>query len=328
MNDPLFIDIFLAAGLLLLCGFSLHVRDIFTGVVTFIIFGLLMSVAWVRLQAPDLALAEAAIGSGITGALFLGALRRLEESAPEYLAPAGPGSPVRHWLFDLGIGGMGLALYPLVTILVPAMLDAPAGRAGPVSEAMADAGARNPVTAIILNMRGYDTMLELVVLLLGWSGVCVLQGDLGRTNILPATGELAVLGAFVRFLRHPGILVAGYLVWVGGDAPGGAFQAGAMLGGVGAIGLMAGGPVRPLFAGPGVRPALAAGATVFLLTGLAMIAAGGTFLEFRGSRATALLLVIELFSTVSIGLVLTLLFAACTFPPDPSGDGRIAGGHP
>ncbi|MFW6240716.1 MAG: hypothetical protein ACOC98_08875, partial [Thermodesulfobacteriota bacterium] len=64
-----------------------------------------------------------------------------------------------------------------------------------------------------------------------------------------------------------------------------------------------------------------------LLTGLAMIAAGGNFLEFRGSRAAALLLVIELFSTVSIGLVLALLFAACTFPPHPPKGGAIAEGN-
>ena len=45
----------------------------------FIVFGLLMSLAWARLAAPDIGLAEAAIGAGLTGALLLdayGVLRR------------------------------------------------------------------------------------------------------------------------------------------------------------------------------------------------------------------------------------------------------------
>ena len=37
-----------------------------------------MALAWVRLSAPDVALAEAALGSGVTGALLLAALNRLQ----------------------------------------------------------------------------------------------------------------------------------------------------------------------------------------------------------------------------------------------------------
>jgi energy-converting hydrogenase B subunit D len=46
-------------------------------VVLFIAFGLVLSLAWIRIGATDLALAEAALGAGVTGALFLNALRRL-----------------------------------------------------------------------------------------------------------------------------------------------------------------------------------------------------------------------------------------------------------
>jgi multisubunit Na+/H+ antiporter MnhB subunit len=46
-------------------------------VVLFIAFGLLLALAWVRLGAPDVALAEAAIGAGITGTLLLVGLGRL-----------------------------------------------------------------------------------------------------------------------------------------------------------------------------------------------------------------------------------------------------------
>ena len=45
----------------------------------FIAFGLLMALVWVRLGAPDIALAEAAIGVGLTGAQLLVSLARLEQ---------------------------------------------------------------------------------------------------------------------------------------------------------------------------------------------------------------------------------------------------------
>jgi len=38
-----------------------------------------MALDWVRLAAPDVALAEAAIGAGLTGALLMAALARLGE---------------------------------------------------------------------------------------------------------------------------------------------------------------------------------------------------------------------------------------------------------
>jgi uncharacterized MnhB-related membrane protein len=71
-------DILLVATLLWLAWRLLTSEDIFTAVVLFISFGLLMALAWVRLRAPDVALAEAAIGAGLTGPLFLAALRRME----------------------------------------------------------------------------------------------------------------------------------------------------------------------------------------------------------------------------------------------------------
>jgi len=70
-------DVALAASLVALAWFSLRTADLFRCCVLFIVFGVIMAIAWLRLRAPDVALAEAAIGSGLTGALLLGALRRL-----------------------------------------------------------------------------------------------------------------------------------------------------------------------------------------------------------------------------------------------------------
>jgi uncharacterized MnhB-related membrane protein len=67
------------AGLLVAVAWrALSAADVFQSVVLFIAFGLLTSLVWVRLAAPDLALAEAAIGSGVSGALFLAVHGALE----------------------------------------------------------------------------------------------------------------------------------------------------------------------------------------------------------------------------------------------------------
>lgn len=52
-------------------------HDLFRAVVMFIALGLLASLAWLRLGAPDVALAEAAVGAGLTGVLLLDTLGRL-----------------------------------------------------------------------------------------------------------------------------------------------------------------------------------------------------------------------------------------------------------
>ena len=72
-------DGMLAIALLWLAWRALRSPDLFTAIVLFIAFGLVMALAWVRLQAPDIALAEAAIGAGLTGALLLAALARLND---------------------------------------------------------------------------------------------------------------------------------------------------------------------------------------------------------------------------------------------------------
>lgn len=71
------VDLVLGLSLVGLGWSTLRSEDLFAGCVRFVAFGLVMALVWARLGAPDIALAEAAIGSGLTGALLLAALRRL-----------------------------------------------------------------------------------------------------------------------------------------------------------------------------------------------------------------------------------------------------------
>ena len=72
-------DLLLALSLVWSAWRTLATPRLDRAIVLFIVFGLLMSLAWARLAAPDIGLAEAAIGAGLTGALLLdayGVLRR------------------------------------------------------------------------------------------------------------------------------------------------------------------------------------------------------------------------------------------------------------
>lgn len=75
-------DLLLTVALMWSALRAITARDLFHAVVLFIVFGLLMALAWVRLAAPDIALAEAAIGAGLSGAMLLdtvGYLRAMQQ---------------------------------------------------------------------------------------------------------------------------------------------------------------------------------------------------------------------------------------------------------
>ena len=91
---------------------------------------------------------------------------------------------------------------------------------------MAVSGVENPVTAVLLNFRGYDTLLEIGVLLLAAVGVLTVSPSLARrSDSTPSPILFLLLRRLLPFI----ILVSGYILWIGKYAPGGAFQAGAYL---------------------------------------------------------------------------------------------------
>lgn len=77
MTAALAFDLLLAAALLWSAWRTVAAPTLQRAAVSFIVFGLLMALAWARLDAPDIALAEAAIGAGLTGALVLDAIGAL-----------------------------------------------------------------------------------------------------------------------------------------------------------------------------------------------------------------------------------------------------------
>jgi len=71
---------------LIACSLAVSLtRKVISAVIIFMSYSIVMSLVWVLLEAPDLALTEAAIGAGITSVLFFLAIRRINamERGPE-----------------------------------------------------------------------------------------------------------------------------------------------------------------------------------------------------------------------------------------------------
>ncbi len=310
MNPGMLFDGLLAAVLLWLAWASLSGRDLFRGIVLFIAFGLVLAVVWVRLGAPDVGLAEAAIGAGLTGALLLATWGRLPpiENTDDGESPEATGA------YPERLNQPGPLLYLMissalvvVTIAIGAVMLAPElvpRLAEHVDRELARSGAENPVTAVLLNFRGYDTLLEIAVLTTVLVGVWAL----GPAPRIAETRPSPVLLGLNATLLPLVLLICAYLLWVGKADPGGAFQAGAVLAAAGILLILSGGRPRiPLSLRP-MRLAAVFGLSVFIAVGLFAMLPGGYFLQYPVDLAGALILIVELAATISIAVILAGLF--------------------
>lgn len=205
------------------------------------------------------------------------------------------------------------AALAFASVLVAVMLDLPVAASKLPAQVMASlsqSGVDHPVTAVLLNFRSYDTLLEVGVLLLAVFGVLASFEipDAAAAHVAPTANPL--LGPLVRALVPLMLLVAMYLLWAGSHRPGGAFQAGAVLAAAGVLLRLAG--MLPTFLPPNAlrRATLLAGFVIFLVVGLAAVIAGRGLLEYPREWASGLILLIEVALTISIGGILVGLFMA------------------
>ena len=69
--------IILLTGLVICAIATAVVKKPMQAVIIYSAYSVVMSVIWMLLQSPDLAITEAAVGAGVTGILFFLTLRRL-----------------------------------------------------------------------------------------------------------------------------------------------------------------------------------------------------------------------------------------------------------
>lgn len=303
MTVALIVDVGLAILILFVAGWIVAVRSTFAAVIGFVVYGLLLSLVWVRLWAIDIALTEAAIGSGVTGALLLRTLSRISTVDTAQSAN-------KSFRF---IAGLFCAFISLAIALVIISLPEPAPTLAPEASAGLPAvGVGNPVTAVLLAYRAFDTFLEKVVLVLALVGCWSLAADRdwGGTPILWRYSDPdGVLKFLAQTLPPIGVLVAIYMLWTGADHPGGAFQASAMLAAMWMLTIVAGLTRMPRTNDDRLRLTLVSGASAFLLLGFAGFGIAGSFLAYPPDYAKALIVAVEIPMTIAVAATLVMLVA-------------------
>ncbi len=246
----------------------------------FIAYGLVLALVWVRLGSVDVALTEAALGSGLTGLLLLRAAARLPPADPaERARPA------------TGVRVLAALLCTVVTVGLAAvvlLLPEPAPTLAPAAAAsLPSTGVGNPVTGVLLAYRAIDTLGESIVLVLALVGLWSLAPD-------------AAWGG------RPGALTT---------APAGS-EGATVLAAMWVLVIVAGLRRPPLVTSRSMRWLVGAGSLVFVGIGAAGIWLAGAFLAYPDGLAKPLILAIEAALTLSVAVILGLLLAG---PPDAEG---------
>jgi energy-converting hydrogenase B subunit D len=66
---------------LIVCAIGVaYIRDLLSAVILFSAFGLIMAVIWQQLSAPDVAMVEAALGTGVTALLMIAAISKTKRA--------------------------------------------------------------------------------------------------------------------------------------------------------------------------------------------------------------------------------------------------------
>ena len=70
---------YILLGFLVVCAISVSFsRNLLNSILIFMSYSLVMSIIWILLESPDLAITEAAVGTGVSGVLFYLTLHRVK----------------------------------------------------------------------------------------------------------------------------------------------------------------------------------------------------------------------------------------------------------
>lgn len=186
--DPVVVGllVFLVVGAVV----ALELRDLLSSIIALGVVGLGLSILFLLLGAPDIAITQVVVEVIVVTVLIRGAAADGQRERS-----AGPGR-------DLVSVGISLALLVLLLVYaVDAMRGLPPfGHPRPVAglfyldRAIDLTGASNVVTAILLDFRGYDTLGEATVILASILGAVVVlrrRPEPGTAAVPPATAPEA-----------------------------------------------------------------------------------------------------------------------------------------
>lgn len=157
-----------------------------TAIIIFTTYSLVMSILWIIIKSPDLAITEAAVGAGITSLLFYICLRDVGElnmpkktknqkrtkSSKTNISKFDMAYKLFSIIFTLGI--VSILLYTVSFLPQQGGINVPALNEvfeRYVSSGVEETGAINIVAAVILDYRAFDTFGEATMLFTATMGV-------------------------------------------------------------------------------------------------------------------------------------------------------------
>lgn len=76
---------YILMGFLIICALSVSFsKNLLNSILIFMSYSLIMSIIWLLLQSPDLAITEAAVGAGVTSILFFVTLKKIHAIRSEH----------------------------------------------------------------------------------------------------------------------------------------------------------------------------------------------------------------------------------------------------
>ncbi|ROR72971.1 MnhB domain-containing protein [Bogoriella caseilytica] len=316
-HAPEALDVALGLALCVTAALALIPRSRLAQSMAFLGLGVLMTLTWLRLGSVDVALAEAALGTGLLSALLVwlaarGRPRPGPDAAPT-AAASEAGGPRRFLVPALGVLAGAVAALIVLGVWSRAEL-LPPQWGEPLAEQMDGTGVTHEITGVLLSFRAYDTLLESAVLMFAAVAVLALGRDDGFHALrVSAPAMPSTLRWLVRATAPVLLLLAFWLLVAGSSQPGGAFQSGAVLAGLLILLRVAQVPVnrRVIRALPAL---LVAGVIAFLAAGLLGPAMGQAWLAWDPAWAFAAVFSIEVLLTCGIAAALSLLYLALENP--------------
>ena len=240
---------------LILCAlFVSFSKNLLVSVVIFMSYSLVMSMIWILLESPDLAITEAAVGAGVTSVLFFITLKRIsamgkkqEDEQDQTTKEINSRRAVRSFERFYKVAAIVLGIAIIVALIGTASNLPPFGEESnpynnEVSErylekGLEETGAVNAVTGMILDYRAFDTFGESCVLFIAAACVLILLRDdktdttekaIADERFEPVSDTILQASAKIVF---PAIMLFGIYILLNGHlSPGGGFSGGAIMG--------------------------------------------------------------------------------------------------
>lgn len=234
---------------------------IFSGVIS--LFNMIL---YVSLDAPDVAMTE----SAISALVFIFAIYAIKSTYHVTHIFHNPFKPI---LFSLSIVLAAILIY--TTQDLP-NFGAPEFNQYYLRNSVQDTGAVSAVAAILASYRGYDTMLESLVILVGGLSVLLVNT---QAKVWESKQD-SLINLVSRFMLPIILLFALYIQAHGEISPGGGFQAGAIIATAFVVLAMSCGN-HLLFSENKLKVFAVTGVVLYFIVGLIGLIGGGEFLNYN-----------------------------------------------